>query len=327
MNRKTLRALLALLVALGLWVLVVERPWQDDIRRPAKESGRLFPKFDPGDARVIAIDTPAGPTRLERDGDAWIVAGADRFRADRKAVEELLARVDTLEVATVASTNPAKRGTFGVDSSGVGVTISDAGGAPIARFRVGNSTPDFSGLFLRVEDADAVYAVPGLSRFHVDRGQQTWRDKTIVPIAAEELRRVTVAWGDTTVSLTRVGDDSLDVAAWRVGGNQPGETEAPALAVPARTLARGVAGLVADAFPTAADSVPADWTLVWTFEVESRAGERIVVEVGPKLTRGQHVVRRAGEPEVYLVGPWRFTRLQKRWEELRDPAADPVSAP
>jgi hypothetical protein len=327
MNRKTLRTLLAVLVALGLWVLVVERPWQDDIRRPARDSGRLFPKFDPADARTVTIETPAGATRLERDGDAWIVADADRFRADTKAVQEMLARVDTMETATVASTNPDKRATFGVDSSGVGVTIADAGGRDLVRFRVGNSTPDFSGLFVRPEDADAVYAVPGLNRFHFDRGQQTWRDKAVVPIAAEEVRRVTVAWGDTTVSVSRVGDDSLDVAAWTVAGNRPGETEAPALAVPARTLARGVAGLVADAFPTAQDTVPAEWTLAWTLEVESRSGERVVVEVGPKLARGQHVVRRAGDREVYLVGPWRFTRFQKRWDELRDPAAAAAATP
>ncbi|TPW16785.1 MAG: hypothetical protein FD129_623 [bacterium] len=74
---------------------------------------------------------------------------------------------------------------------------------------------------------------------------------------------------------------------------------------------------MADAFPAATDTIPTVWEpLVYRFDLTARNGERAVLEVGPKLPRGQHVVRRAGSTDVMLVGPWRFTRFKKGWGEL-----------
>jgi hypothetical protein len=263
-------------------------------------------------------------TKLVKSGDDWQVASDGNFHADRKAVKDLLAIVDTMEVDGVASMNPAKRSTFGVDSTGVGVTIGGSAKSS-ARFWVGNSTPDFSGLFLRVDGKDDVYSVARINRFQFDRGQQTWRDRKIVPLEAEQIRKMTLSWADTTVTLTREGADSLKRSTWTVAGNRPGESAAPAKPEMARMMATGFGTLLSDAFPTATDTIPSRWEpLNYRFEIEGLNGARSVVEVGPKLSRGQHVVRRAGEPGIYLLGPWRFTRFKKSRAELLAPV--PVAA-
>lgn len=327
MNRRAISLLIGLLAALLAWVMLVERPWTDDIRGPSDRKGTLFKSFDPAAATLIEVRASGAATRLEKDGGSWIVAGPGRFRADQKAIGEMLARIDTLVVGEVASVNPAKRGLFGVDSTGVQVSISGASG-PMARFWVGNSTADFSGLYLRVDGKDEVYPVSHITRFQFDRGQQTWRDRQIVPVEAEEIRRMTLAWADTTVTLTRQGSDSLKTAQWTVRGNGPGQADGPARAEVARSLAQGFSTLLADGFPAASDTIPATWEpLTCRFDIESANGQVSTLEIGPANAQKQHYVRRAGNADIYLLGPWRFTRFKKGYEELKPPAGGaPVSA-
>lgn len=327
MNRRMISILVGLLAALLVWVLVVERPWTDDIRGPSSRKGLLFKSFDPASAVSIEVRASGATTRLEKEGGTWVVAGPGRFRADQKAIGEMMARVDTLVAGEVASINPDKRGLFGVDSTGVQVTISGAGG-PLARFWVGNSTADFSGLYLRVDGKDEVYPVSHITRFQFDRGQQTWRDRQIVPVEAEEIRRLTLAWADTTVTLTRQGSDSLKTAPWTVRGSGPGQADSPARAEIARSITQGFATLLADGFPAATDTVPASWQpLSCRFEIEAANGQTTTIEVGPSNAQKQHYVRRVGNPDIYLLGPWRFSRFKKGYDELTQPAGGAMAAP
>jgi len=325
MNARTLRILIGVLVVLGAWVLFVERPYKDDIRGPSSKKGRVFKDFDPAGATQVAITAGGATTNLEKDGGTWIVSEG-RFRADQEAVTEMLAKVDTMIIGSVASVNPAKQSTFGVDTSGVHVVIEGGGGA---NFWLGTSSPDFSGLFLRVDGKNEVYSVPAVTRFNFERGQQTWRDKRVVPFQAEEIRAIEMTWADTTVTLTREGPDSLKTSNWSVSGNLPGQTSSPAKPNDARLIANTLGNLMADTFPTVQDTIPPVWEpLVYRFDLTAANGDHAVIEVGPKLAKGQHVVRRAGDDKsVVLIGPWRFTRFKKGYDQLKsvEPAASPAT--
>ncbi|HEX7880865.1 MAG TPA: DUF4340 domain-containing protein [Candidatus Eisenbacteria bacterium] len=324
MNPRTRNILFGILILLGAWVLLVERPYKDDIRGPSTRKGRVFKDFDPTGATHAAITTAGNITNLEKDGGTWIVSEG-RFRADQKAVEEMLARVDTMVIGSVASENPAKQSTFGVDTSGVHVVIEGGGGA---NFWVGTSSPDFNGLFVRVDGKNEVYSVPQVTRFNFERGQQTWRDKRVVPFPAEEIRSIVMTWADTTVTLTREGTDSLKTSTWSVSGNLPGEASSPAKPNDARLIANTLGNLMADTFPTAQDTIPVAWEpLVYRFDLTAANGDHAVIEVGPKLAKGQHAVRRVGDPAVVMIGPWRFTRLKKGYDQLREMAQPPAPTP
>ena len=68
MNPKTLRLLIALLVVLGAWVLLVEKPFTDDLRGPSTRNGRVFPDFE--------------PVELPQAGHAW-ASGQKQFPRHR----------------------------------------------------------------------------------------------------------------------------------------------------------------------------------------------------------------------------------------------------
>ncbi len=316
MNRKTWKWLIGILVVLAAYVLIVERPFTDYVRGPERSSALLLPNLDPAAVTALEVKSAGALTRLEKDAGSWVVATDGRFPADQKAVTDLLAALDTLTTGMVASVNPENRATFGVDESGLEVTLEAGSGRP-GHFHVGNSTPDYSGLFLRLEGEDRVFAISGINRFQFDRGAQTWRDKKIVPHDAELVRSVSVTWGDTTVVVTRAGGDSLAASAWTVAGTLPGQASREAQAEPARQLARTAAGLTADGFPAPGDSIPADWGRpALVVDIEVQGGDHKVVEFGPTNDRNQHYVRRTDSPAVYLMGTWRVGQLKKTFEDL-----------
>jgi hypothetical protein len=320
-TRKTWRVLWGILAVLVIYVLAVERPFRDDVRGSSKKK-LLFENFDPAKASAIEIESEGRNTRLEKDGGTWVVASNGRFPADAKAVGDLLARVDTTAAGPIASQNPAKQATFGVDSTGTEVRIL-SGSETLAHFRVGKSTPDFSGLFVRLEGSEDVYGVSGINKFLFDRGAQTWRERKIVPFEAESITRLMVAYADTMITFLRQGTDSLNKSAWMMEGNRPDQPSAPAIPEAVRSLIQAAAGLTADAFPAATDTVPSNWEpLAMRLDVEARGGDRATIEFGPKNANSQHYTRLMGRgpQQVFLVGPWRLSRFKKAYADMLQPS-------
>lgn len=330
MTAKSWRLLLGILGVLALYVVIVERPWQDDIRGPApRRDAWLFPDVDPASVSAITIRTATQATRFEKEAGKWLVASEGRFPADEKGVTELIARIDTVRTGAVVSENPARQSALGVDSSGVEVTFQ-AGQKTVAHFRVGNSTPDFAGLFLRPEGGHRVFGVAGLNRYQFDRGQQSWRDRRILSFDPEAVRMLTMARADSVVTLTRQGADSLLNAAWNLTGNQPGEGVADARKDQVRGLVRQLSNLTADGFPPAGDSGPPEWGRpVARVDVDLNDNRRLTLEFGPIGPNGQHYVRvpgvtYGGTEALYLLGPWRLKALARTYTELAPaPAAPP----
>lgn len=333
MNAKTWRLLLGLLGVLLLYVLVVERPWQDDIRGPEpRKQAHLFEALDPSAVTAIEIRSGGKTTRLEKSAGAWGVSSEGGFPADEKAVTDLLARVDTLRAGAVVSTNPARRATFGVDTSGVEVNFL-AGTRSQAHFWVGGSTPDFAGSFVRPEGGDRVYGAGGVSKYQFDRSGQGWRDRKLFKLSGENIRLLTLTHADSTVTLTRQGTDSLLVSAWNLDSNQPGEKPGTARREQVVSLVRQLENLTADAFPEADDPGPASWApLAGRITIDLVGGDVKVLEFGPLNKNGQHYVRLpgvryGGRDAVYLMGPWRLKNLARSYAELLEPTPQAQTMP
>jgi hypothetical protein len=316
---RTWKVLWGVLLFLVLYVVLVERPFVDDVRGPSNRKALLLRDFDPAQATSIEIRSGGRTSRLEKDGGSWVVASDGRFPADAKAVADLLARADTVQAGPIVSENKEKQGTFGVDSTGVEVRIL-GGAAELAHFWVGKSTPDFSGLFVRLEGSNDVHGIPGWNKFAFDRENQTWRERKLVPFDPESVQKLTVAFADSVLTFTRQGNDSLKTSAWTVLGNHPGQPEAPAIAEAVRPLVQAATNLMADAFPAPTDTIPTVWEpLAMRIEVEARGGDRVTVEFGPKNATDQYYVRRSGQNAVALVGTWRLARFRKHYPDMLKP--------
>lgn len=302
--------LLLVAVVLVILVLVFANPFQDSVRQGNPERVEVFDPSRLGDVDEIVIRSPSvDPAVLKRTGDEWVVASKDGFPADTSAVGTMLRAIRGAKSFSVASTNPANRGKFQVDSTGVEI-VASAGGAEVAHFTVGRMGQDFTTSYLRRDGSDDVLVVRGLNRNIFSRAQG-YRDRTLLRFETTEVQTVSVKTPEEQWEITR-GD-----TAWTV--QRPGDAEGTRMKTEtAEQLVRFLSTLSADGFlDDPADTVQTgledpEYSVVVRLMNGSESG----IVVGGKNASNQRYVSRPDRQVVYLMGDWRMNNVAKKYDDL-----------
>jgi hypothetical protein len=302
----------AVLVAL---VLLLNNPFQDQVRKDNPVRTALFEIPDPGVVDRIEVAGPDGNQAvLAKTGSTWTVESMRGFPADTAAVSSMLKALAGIQAGNVVSRNPDNRAGLGVDASGVSVRVS-SGGSPLADFVIGNPAQgDFTSSYLRPADADEVYQVRGVNRnlFHRSQG---YGDRTLTAFEPEQVASLTLAAADTGWTVVR--EDSL----WTI--TSPDGTSGTAIEGMVMTVIRGLSRLNADGF--AMDLPDSVNTRLQTPELTYTArllnGSEITLAIGAVNDRNQRYVARPDRDAVYLLGEWRLNTVRKRAKDLLEPGS------
>jgi hypothetical protein len=139
----------------------------------------LYEDFAPEAVTRIRIEGADTTAVLVKADQVWFVASEDSFPAEAQAVEAMLTSVKDFSRKDIISSNPAKQSLYQVDSTGVFVTLKDAGSRTLVEFVVGKPGPDYQSTYVRDVASDDVILAPGYLRPTFDRGARTWQDRTI----------------------------------------------------------------------------------------------------------------------------------------------------
>lgn len=288
MTRKTLRACIYSLVAVGALYLVVTL---------ARGGGGGARSVDPGLAAALeeiaagpherfVIDGPEGAIRLELNADAWTANG---FEADSSAVARLIRAVEETEVGAIAGTNPANHGRFGLTADSAWTfTAGDA--LPIL---LGKTGTRFRTAYARLPDSDPVSVVEGDLRSAAARPLVDWRDKIVARADTSAVVRIAVTHAGGTEVYER--QDSV----WMVGG---GEAEAATV----RAILQELASLRASGFAPEGSGMPeaADRSVVAT---DANGNELVSLAMAEQ--EGNFWLKSAASPYVFEIPIFRANRL------------------
>jgi Domain of unknown function (DUF4340) len=180
-------------------------------REQARLAERRVVSFDPARVREITIEKPGERIVVRRDGSRWGILNPAAEGADEAVVEGLLDFIRRLEkvrsldgisdLRAVGLETPAVRLILGLDS---GETLTLALGGP---------NPVRTGVYAAVEGAPLVFLAP--ARLATELGKTPYldqlRDKTILPVEIERVRRVEIARHATRVAVVRLGERQWEV--------------------------------------------------------------------------------------------------------------------
>ncbi len=179
------------LLSLGL-ASALEQPWRGDaIARTEAAVSSLFPRLAREAERVARVEilTAAGPAvTLAREASGFVVVEKLGHPADTLRVEQLLAALSALDTGDTVSTNPVKRGVYGVDdATGTRVRVLDENGGVLADLVAGKlRSQDPSQMasvrldfYVRPADGDAVLLVEELSAPSTD--PLSWLTRRLFP--------------------------------------------------------------------------------------------------------------------------------------------------
>jgi hypothetical protein len=156
-------------------------------------------------AGVDSIQFSKFGTRMvfRKMGEDWYMIEPDSFRADDKAIGQLLNATSHLEVGEMISSNPEKQTFFQVDSF-TGTTISFFTPSGLqASLVLGKTSKDFMHTYLRKANSDQVYLGSGLLSGITQRNVEEWKDRSIFAFDPQKIRELDFDGPDGNFKLIR----------------------------------------------------------------------------------------------------------------------------
>ena len=202
MQNKQLKILGGVFVLLLLIVLIFENPFgKDEDEKRAEEAKSLFPDYSIELVSKIEIIAKGQTTILAKQNDQWVVATMDNYPADSEGVKDLLEKVAEFDNSRHESNNPKNQAEYQVDSSGVEAKLLDAEEKMLAHLFVGKNTPGIFNSYVRAADSNDVYVGKGYLQSIFDKGERTWKDRTIFKFEKSHVTSIDIVSPEETIEL------------------------------------------------------------------------------------------------------------------------------
>lgn len=282
----------------------------------------IFPAFSAAKADGIEVRGGGKTVVLRRQGEVWLVVTEGNQPADPKIAKQLIEAMDKLSTRTLISLARETHAGWEVDSTGFTVRISQ-GAKPVAEFVVGKPGPDFMSTYIRPVSGDKVYLVPVYLRTTVDRGSETWRNRTVLDIEQAKIASYTTRNTRETVTVEKGKDGE-----WNITAPTQAKARPEVVSMVLRSLAALRASAFADSTVTGAScGLDADTTAVI---VTADDGTSHTIHVGTMTSANWSHTRKDGDPVIYLVPRGRWNTIFRTVSALSvatDAPASPAVAP
>jgi len=303
-------AILALLVAvLGAYLYYYELPKAE--QEAAK--GKLL-DVDKDAVTGLTLVFPDREIELAKDGTHWKLVRPATGPADDTAVGTLVTSLIGAEVQKTIDAVPDDLAKFGLDKPNPLVRVT-AGDRTLPELRVGRNTTVGGKAYVRRGDEPKVLLVAAAVSAGLDKKIDDLRDKKLLDFTDDTVTKVTIARGESVVTLVRAEKD-----VWTVdpGGYPADLTEVRSYLSSLRS-ARAVG--FADDAPT--DLVPFGLDVPRLRVGVYTGGDTPAQELllGTEITEKDQkrlYAKRGDRPGVVTLGEWTLRSLDKTPGQLRD---------
>lgn len=147
--------------------------------------------------KIFLADRTGERVTLERKGDHWIYN--DQYRARPSAVNNLLEAITQVEIKFKPPVAAVETMIKSLATEGIKVEVYGAGDELLRSYYVGGATPDETGTFMLMAEAEQPYVtyLPGWSgnlRFRYNLRGNEWRDRTVFSAEPESIQSVVVEY-------------------------------------------------------------------------------------------------------------------------------------
>jgi hypothetical protein len=303
-------ALLALLTAaLGAYLYFFELP-------KAKEEATK-PKLLDVTADAVTAITLVFPDReieLKKTDGHWALVRPVAAPADDTAVGAMVSSLVGSEVQKTIDELPKNLTDFGLDKPDPLVRVA-AGDRTLPEVKLGRTTAVGGKAYALRGDEPRVLLVSSSTRLSLDKKPDDLRDKRLVDFKDDAVTKVTIARGDSLVTLTKKDKD-----AWTVdpGGYPADMTEVRSYLSSLRsTRATGFADDASTALATYGLDAPRLRVAVYTGG-DTPAQELLIGSDFTDKDQKRSYAKRGDRPGVVTVGDWTLRSLDKSPGQLRD---------
>lgn len=276
------------------------------LRQPGEHSastslGEPLVTYDSAAVDKLEITSSTGAVTLEQQGGKWKLTSPVQYAADEALVTTAVGKGRDMKITNLASTNPAKQGTFNVDSTAPLVKVF-ANNNQIAAFRVGKQGSTWAESYARKEGSNDVYTVEGMLSATFVKQPNDWRDKTIFKTDQSKLSQIKIQFPgsgkarDTTFTLSK--KDSVN---WVADGDSTINTNVT-------SFLSALANLQADEFvDSTITAMPKLTVAIETQGTQLRFYKR---------ADNKYYVQSSATPQWFAVQEWKANQFVKRKKDF-----------
>lgn len=280
---------------------------------------KVLLSFQDADVTRVEIRRGDAVTTIARaDGDAWTVDG---HPADSTEVRSYLAALRAARATDFPDDAPEDLARYGLDKPRLRVTVSGKEGTPSQTLLLGNNRTDGNAqhVYAQREGVQTVYAVGDWSYRALDKGPNSFRDKTVVKIEPTRVGRVQIERSEGTIVLARTSE------GWRFESGADGKVDEGAVTRLLEDIEELRGSDIAaepadhlDRFGLAAPTV--------RIALADREGKDLGTIIAAKKD-GKHYVARVGAGPVFEVRDYMYGRIDRKAEDLVERTTTTTVAP
>ncbi len=137
------------------------------------------------DVQQVVIERGGERVELRLDGEVWRLVGHDSLEVREAPIDNLLDKVLAVRSTTLMTRRADRWDVYSVDdSTGIRLSVRNAGGAELAAFVFGQSRRDWSKNYVRLASEDAVYLTDNNITYYLNATPDFWGRKP-EPAAAD----------------------------------------------------------------------------------------------------------------------------------------------
>jgi len=179
-------------------------------KKSGGDANQLY-RVDEKEIETISIRRGGEQVVLRRDVDAWLMIEPVQAKADNAEITSLLNAITSARLERTINEEPKSLGEYGLDRPAITLTVSLKGDKPLSNLLLGDKNPNGFSVYAKREDMPPVFLVADSLRSRLDRKATDLRDKTLLHVEPDKVKRLELSGKGRSISLSNAGTDQWEM--------------------------------------------------------------------------------------------------------------------
>lgn len=214
MNKKYLQTLIALAVLAGLWGIFTYYGKKKPAASSKTNSATSKTILPVKDAQIVSFTvaaTGSKPVTCTRNGKTWQITEPMKLEADSSAIQGFLSSLTSATPSETVSEQGGDPKEFGLDPPTATIEVKTDAKPEEFTLRLGSSTPTNNGVYAQVAGEPRVFTLAGYLKDSLDKNLFDFRNKKVVKLAGDNIRRLDVTSKKGSYQLVKNADGIWDL--------------------------------------------------------------------------------------------------------------------
>lgn len=309
--KKTVAWVIILMVLAGLSYFFEEKV--EEIETAEAEKRRLF-KIEPSEIEWIEIVKADFLISVKKSKDGWFIEKPYIASADQKAIYGMLEHTLNANIDGILfeEAPEGKLEELGLEPPYLTASLKTSLGATIS-FSLGDRGPTQNISFLKFAGEERILRVHADVRSELDKDVYDLRDKTVVAIDPQKLKKVEIIWGKGG----KITAHNPQGKAWDTEGLPVGKTDLTKLLAALYGIKEAEASAFIDENPTDLKPYGLERPRLTLKFVDDKNLQQVLLVGGKDKKRRGFYAKRQGDPNVFLLEEDFLDNIPDETEDLR----------